>query len=86
MGVNAAAQSHGVPKTSLKDRISGRVVHGSKPGPRKYLTEEEKNLACYLQEVAEIGYGKSHKQVQDGWWRQFKDRQTSFFFFFLHQC
>ena len=65
MGVNAVARSHGVPKTTLKDRISGRVVHGSKPGPHQYLTnEEEKNLAHYLEEVADIGYGKTRKQVQ----------------------
>ena len=31
-GVNQAALQHGVPKTSLKDRLSGRVVHGTKPG------------------------------------------------------
>ena len=32
MGVNKAALEYGVPKTTLKDRISGRVVHGKKPG------------------------------------------------------
>ena len=44
------------------DRISG---HGTKPGPRQYLTsEEERYLARYLEEVAETGYGKTRKQVQ----------------------
>ena len=28
MGVNRAAAQYGVPRTTLKDRISGRVVHG----------------------------------------------------------
>ena len=36
-GVNQAALLYGVPKTSLKNRLSGRVVHGTKPGPRPYL-------------------------------------------------
>ena len=29
MGINKAAELHGVPKITLKDRISGRVAHGS---------------------------------------------------------
>ena len=32
-GVNQAALQHGVPKTSLKNRLSGHVVHGTNPGP-----------------------------------------------------
>ena len=32
-GVNEAALQHGVPLTTLKDRLSGRVQHGAKPGP-----------------------------------------------------
>ena len=60
MGVNAAAISHGVTKTTLKDQKGGTVVHGNKPGRRQYLTdEEEKNLVCYLQDVAGTGDGKT---------------------------
>ena len=33
MGVNRAALKHGIPKTTLKDRISGRVKHGKNPVP-----------------------------------------------------
>ena len=40
-----------------------RLLHGSKPGPHQYLTDEE-CLVCYLQDVAEIGYRKTHEQVQ----------------------
>ncbi len=29
MGVNRAALEHGVPRTTLKDRIAGRVIHGT---------------------------------------------------------
>lgn len=65
MGVNKAAELHSIPKTTLKDRISGRVAHGSKPGRKSYLTsEEETQLAEYLLEVSEAGYGKTHKQVK----------------------
>jgi len=34
MGVNRVALECGVPATTLKDRGSGRVVHGSKMGPK----------------------------------------------------
>ena len=27
-----------VPRSTLKDRISGRVIHGTNPGPRPYLS------------------------------------------------
>ena len=44
-GVNRAALDYGVPRTTLKDRLSGRVEHGRKPGPTPYLnTVEEKEL------------------------------------------
>ena len=49
MGVNRAALEHGVPRTSLKDRLTGRVIHGTKIGPKPYLTnEEEKELVNFL--------------------------------------
>ena len=38
MGVNRAA---GVPKTTLKDRVSGRMQHGCKPGKSAYLSSSE---------------------------------------------
>ena len=39
--VNNAAELHGVPKTTLKDRVSGRVARGSKSSPKSYLTSQE---------------------------------------------
>ena len=49
MGVNRTAELHGIPKTTLKDRVNGRVAHGSKSGPRSCLTrQEETQLAEYL--------------------------------------
>ena len=59
MGVNCAAREYGVPRTSLKDRLSGRVEHGRKPGPLPYLTsQEEDELASFLKKAAKLGCGK----------------------------
>ena len=46
MGMNRAAIEHGVPRTSLKDRLSGRVIHGTNIGPKPYLTQN--NLLSFL--------------------------------------
>ena len=46
---NRAADLYGVPRSTLKDRLSGRVVHGTKPRPRPYLsTGEETELSSHL--------------------------------------
>ena len=46
---NKAADLHGVPRSTLKDRLSGRVKHGTKPGPKPYLSaEEEAELTSHL--------------------------------------
>ena len=48
-GINKAAREHGVPATTLKDRLSGHVAHGTKPGPRPNLSiEEETELGTFL--------------------------------------
>jgi len=50
---------------TLKDCLSGRVVHGTKPAPARYLNDKEEHaLADYLVEAANIGYGKTRKQVK----------------------
>ena len=59
MGVNRAALSYGVPCTTLKDRVAGRVLHGSNFGQQPYLTtEEEKELVDVLITSNKMGYGK----------------------------
>ncbi len=64
MGVNEAARTYGLPPSTLKDRVNGRVAHGTLPGPRSYLTEEEeKSLVEHLIQTAQVGYGKTRKQV-----------------------
>ena len=64
MGINRAADQYGVPRTTLKDRLSGRVVQGTNPGPIPYLSaSEEYELFQHLLTCAEIGYPKTKCQV-----------------------
>ena len=63
--VKRAAEQHGVPRTTLRDHISGHVQHGKKPGPEPYLNrEEEEDLVNFIEEVAEVGFGKTRKQIK----------------------
>ena len=55
---------YSVPPTTLKDRISGRVKHGSRPGPPPYLTPTEENeLVDFLVQCSKIGYGKTRREI-----------------------
>ena len=59
-----AAEEHGVPVSTLRDRISGRVIHGTKPGPRPYLSStEETELSSFLKSCSDIGYGRTRTDV-----------------------
>ena len=54
-----------MPRSTLNDRISGRVVHGTKPEPSPYLAAaEEKELSHFLIDTAKAGYGKTRKEVK----------------------
>ena len=54
-----------MPPSTLKDRLSGRVVHGVKPGPVRYLRlTKEGELASHLIESARLGYGKTKGDVK----------------------
>jgi len=64
MGVNRADMEYGVPRTTLKDRVAGRVQHGCKSGTSPYLTpEEEQELVDYLITCSNIGYPKKRDEV-----------------------
>jgi len=54
-----ADKDHGVPVSTLHDRISGKVSHGDKPGPKPLLlVVEEQEFATFLVEVSQAGkYG-----------------------------
>ena len=59
MGMNRAALQYGVPPTTLKDRMSGRVMHGSKIGQKPYLSyEEEKELVEFICTCSKMGMAK----------------------------
>ena len=60
-----AAIEHGVPRTTLQDRILGKVVHGTKPGPKPYLEPiEENELSNFLVDTAKAGFGKTRKEIK----------------------
>ena len=64
MSANKAARVYEVPSSTLKDRLSGKVKHGTNPGPSPYLTrEEETELHDFLVKSAEIGCGKTRREV-----------------------
>ena len=65
LSVKRAAELHCVLKTTLQNRVKGKVMHGVNPGPKPYLQQaEEKELSCFLTKVAAVGYGITKKQVK----------------------
>ena len=63
MSANQAALQYGVPRSTLKDRLSGRVKHSWKPEPQSYLDlEEEQELVKHL--IIAAGYGKTRREVK----------------------
>ena len=65
MSANKAADLHGIPRSTLKDRLSGRVVHGTNPGPKPYLTrDEETELSAQLLQASSIGLGRTRRDVK----------------------
>ena len=75
VSINQAAREYGVPASTLKDRLSCRVVHGTKPGPVSYLNaEEEADLAVYIEKVTIERGILCSSLVSDGWWKRFLER------------
>ena len=59
-----AALTFGVSRTTLGDRIRGKVVHVTKCGPRSYLSpDEELQLSEFIVEVGQAGYGKTRREI-----------------------
>ena len=62
--VRRAAAMYGVPKSTLYDHVSGKILMGAKSGRDPYLTiKEEEELASFLMQTAKIGYPHTRKQV-----------------------
>ena len=63
--IKRAAEEHGVPRMTLQDRVLGHVKHGKKPGQQPYLNkEEEEDLVKFVEVVADVGFGKTRKQIK----------------------
>jgi len=53
---NKAADLHGVPRSTLKDRLSGQVVQSTRPGPKPYLSPtEEAELSSHPLDAPNMG-------------------------------
>ena len=62
--IREAALTFQVPKSTLGDRLSGRVQMGAKMGPPTYLTpHEEKELVEFLIGCSRIGFARTRRQV-----------------------
>ena len=65
LGVRRAALEYQVPRSTLSDRVTGKVYPGAAPGPPKYLgEEEEEELIKWIAGCAEIGYAKSVREIR----------------------
>lgn len=62
--IRNASLKYDIPKSTLHDRVIGKVALGARSGPERYLSdEEEERLVMFLVSSARIGYAKSKKQV-----------------------
>ena len=62
--VQRAALEFNIPRSTLHDPVSGRVVVGGQCGQEKYLADEEEDeLEAFLVGCASIGFAKSRSQV-----------------------
>ena len=65
ISIRRAAEEYGVPRTTLQDKLSGKVSFNARCGAaRRLLTDEEESaLAAFLVGCVSIGYSKSRKDV-----------------------
>ena len=64
ISIRKAALMYDIPKSTLGDRISGRVLEGNQSGPMRYLSiEEEEELVSFIEGCAKIGYAKTVKEI-----------------------
>ena len=55
--IRRAAELYNVPRSTLYDRVSIKVMHGARSGPQPYLSvEEEEEVTNFLLETAKIAY------------------------------
>ena len=57
MTVREASRIYSVPRGTLRDRVKGQVVHGTRPGPKNLLSgEEEEELFDYCKYCVKNGF------------------------------
>ena len=62
--VRKAAEVFGVHKSTLGDRVSGRVLPGTSCGAMRYLTDDKEiKLASFIIGLASIGHPKTIKEI-----------------------
>ena len=58
------SRMYGIPKSTLRDYVTGKVQFGARPGPTPYLSHgEEEELGGFLVQVARIGYPRNKWEV-----------------------
>ena len=65
MSVSKASKLYRIPRTTLNDHKLGKILPGVRPGPRPLLSssEERGRLVKFLLTSADIGYGRTKKDV-----------------------
>ena len=64
ISVRLAAEEYRVPRSTLNDKVSGKVPVQAKSGRKAYLTDEEEDrLVEFLVGCASVGYAKSRRDV-----------------------
>ena len=64
MSVCKAAEEYSIPKSTLHDRVVGKVLPGSNSGPCRHLNStEEIELVNFLDHCASLGYSRSKQEL-----------------------
>ena len=64
LSIRKASELYNVPKSSLHDRVTGKVKVNAKPGRDPYLTSgEEAELVNFIINCSKVGYGHTRKQI-----------------------
>ena len=64
LSVRRAAMEFNIPRTTLGDRVSGKVQDGSRSGRVRYLSDsEESELVQFLISCANVGYPRKRSEV-----------------------
>ena len=57
LSIRCAAETFDIPKSTLHDRITGKIAFGSRSGPPRYLNDaEEGELVNFLVGCSKVGY------------------------------